>query len=198
VYACGVAKRTTQIQPRDRAAWRAWLDDNHATRDHVVVVFYRKATGKPSLDYDTAVEEALCFGWIDGVKHKLDDERYTYRFTPRRAGSVWSEPNKRRIAALTAAGRMHAAGLAAIAAARDSGAWHKPARAAMPAEMPAELVAALATSKRARDAYAALAPSHQRQWQRWIADAKQPATRERRATKAIAQLASGHKDPWRA
>ena len=187
-------KRATFHAP-DRAAWRAWLDEHHASAREIFLVFYRKSTKRASIDYAAAVEEALCFGWIDGVKHKLDDERYTYRFTPRRAGSAWSDANKRRIDALAAAGALHASGRAAIDAARASGDWDKPGRAPAPTQIPRELAAALARSKRAAAAYAALAPSHRRQWQRWIADAKQDATRARRAAKAVEQLASGRKDP---
>ena len=98
----------------DRAAWTAWLEAHHATAAEVFLVFYRKAVGKPTIGYDEAVEEALCFGWIDGIKHKLDDERYTYRFTPRRPGSVWSDSNKARVTRLAAAGKLRPPGQAAI------------------------------------------------------------------------------------
>jgi uncharacterized protein YdeI (YjbR/CyaY-like superfamily) len=95
--------RPVRFHAPDRDAWRAWLEDNHATAAEVSLVFHRKAVGRPTITHDEAVEEALCFGWIDGVKHKLDDQRYTYRFTPRRAGGVWSGINKTRIARLEAA-----------------------------------------------------------------------------------------------
>ena len=185
------------VKPRDRAAWRTWLETHHATSSEVTVVFRRKGSKKPSVSYAEAVEEALCFGWIDGVKHKVDDESYSHRFTPRRPTSKWSDVNKARIAQLIAEGRMHAAGQATIDEAKHTGAWDKPARAAVPDEPPAEFVAALAKSKTAKRAFEALPPSHQRQWLRWIADAKQAETRIRRSAQAIAKLVAGAKDPYR-
>jgi len=182
-----------RIQPRDRAAWRRWLERHHAMVDEVFVVFRRKGTG-PSITYGEAVEEALCFGWIDGRKDKVDATHYSHRFTPRRAGSTWSTSNKRRVAALAAAGELHPAGQAVIDAAKRSGAWSEPARV----PMPAELAAALRRSATARRAYERLAPSQQRQWRGWIGQAKLAETRTRRAATAVDKLAAGHKNPWSA
>src|SRR5215467_9290572 len=164
--------RPLRFQAPDRAAWTAWLEQHHASATEVFLVFHRKATGKPTISYAEAVEEALCFGWIDGIKHKVDDQRYSYRFTPRRPGSKWSAINKQRIAALRAAGKLRPAALAAIAAAETSGAWHAPARTAV-AGMPAELSAALRASPAARAAFDRMPPGHRRQWQLYVADAKQ-------------------------
>jgi uncharacterized protein YdeI (YjbR/CyaY-like superfamily) len=186
--------RPLRFHAPDRAAWTAWLEQHHATASEVFLVFYRKATGTPTLSYDDAVEEALCFGWIDGVKHKLDDRRYTYRFTPRRPGSKWSPANKQRITALRAAGKLRPPGLAAIAAAEASDAWDQPARPAV-AAMPAELAAALRASPKANAAFARMPPSHQRQWQHYVGEAKQAETRQRRAARAIAQLVDDRADP---
>lgn len=183
--------RPLRFHAPDRAAWTAWLEQHHASAAEVFLVFHRKASGAPTITYTEAVEEALCFGWIDGVKHRLDDRRYTHRFTPRRPGSKWSDINKQRIAALRAAGKLRPAGLAAIAAAETSGSWHEPAR---PAAIPAELAAALRASPKAKAAFARLPPSHQRQWQRYVHEAKQADTRQRRAAKAAAQLAAGTAD----
>ncbi|MFT3692841.1 MAG: YdeI/OmpD-associated family protein [Kofleriaceae bacterium] len=180
----------------DRAAWTAWLETNHATAPEVTLVFHKKHSRTPCVAYAEAVEEALCFGWIDGIVHRLDDDRYTHRFTPRRKTSVWSDINKARIAALEEAGKIRPAGQKVIDEARASGAWEKPWRAVMPDEMPAELVAAFAKSKKARAAYDALPPGQQRDWQRWVHQAKQDETRVRRATKAVATLADGGPHPW--
>ena len=84
-----------RLRVTDRARWRAWLEENHSSETEVWVVFYKKHTGEPSIAYDEAVEEALCFGWIDGVIQRIDDDRYGRRFTPRRDGSSWSAINKR-------------------------------------------------------------------------------------------------------
>ncbi len=98
------------------AEFRRWLEKNHATTRELQVGFYKKSSGRGGLSYPEAVDEALCFGWIDGILRKLDDERYTHRFTPRRPGSIWSNVNVGHVERLRAAGRMHAAGLAAFAA----------------------------------------------------------------------------------
>ena len=98
------------------AAFRAWLEAHHDTATELWVGFYKVGSGKPSLTWPQAVDEALCFGWIDGVRKRIDDQRYVIRFTPRKRGSVWSEVNVRRAEVLTAQGRMHPAGLEAFAA----------------------------------------------------------------------------------
>src|SRR5262245_3790035 len=92
------------------AAWRKWLAANHQKEDELWVGFHKRATGKPSLTWPGSVDEALCFGWIDGLRKRIDDERYTIRFTRRRSGSIWSAVNVKRIAALTKNRRMRAAG----------------------------------------------------------------------------------------
>ena len=188
--------RPLQVAPRDRAEWRAWLDEHHATVREVLVVFHRKGTGE-SVGYEEAVEEALCFGWIDGVKQKLDDVRYTHRFTPRRASSRWSAPNRRRAEALIAAGLMQPAGQAAIDAAKRAGTWDRPAtdRPEDPNAPPAELTAALARDPAAKRSYDALAAGQRRLWARWVGEAVLADTRVRRAALAAAQLAAGHKLP---
>jgi uncharacterized protein YdeI (YjbR/CyaY-like superfamily) len=100
----------------NREEFRAWLEQNHAAKREIWLVQYRKATGKPSLPYLEAVEEAICFGWIDGFEKSMDSERYATRFTPRRPRSNWTETNKQRARKLIAAGRMTEAGRAALPA----------------------------------------------------------------------------------
>src|SRR5262252_2263019 len=98
------------------ADFRAWLARNHATAGELLVGFYKKSSGRPSITWPESVDEALCAGWIDGVRRRIDDESYSIRFTPRRKGSIWSKINTKRVAALTAGGRMLEAGLNAFAA----------------------------------------------------------------------------------
>jgi uncharacterized protein YdeI (YjbR/CyaY-like superfamily) len=93
---------------------RAWYLANHDAATELVIGFYKRHTGKPSLGYQEALDEALCFGWIDGIRHRVDDERYTNRYTPRTRRSIWSDVNIKRIGELTAQGRMHPAGLKAF------------------------------------------------------------------------------------
>ena len=180
---------------KDRASWRRWLSRNHAKKSEVLLVFYKKATGVPCIGYDEAVEEALCFGWIDGIKQRRDDTRYTFRFTPRRPKSKWSESNKKRVNTLIAESRMNRAGLAAVETAKKNGMWAAPTAATAPARMPDELARALRRCAPASRAYNRLTPGRQRQWQRWVGEAKRADTRERRAAKAVEQLRGGIKAP---
>ena len=101
------------VYVRDRAEWRAWLGEHHAKEKEIWLVYYRKASGKPRIPYNDAVEEALCFGWIDSQQKSIDEERYAQRFSPRKPGSPWSEMNKQRLRKLAADGKMTSSGLAA-------------------------------------------------------------------------------------
>jgi uncharacterized protein YdeI (YjbR/CyaY-like superfamily) len=110
--------------PTTRAAWRDWLAAHHTQTARVWLVTWKKATGQPHLPYDEAVEEALCFGWIDSKSSKLDDARSMLWFSPRKPGTGWSRPNKERVIRLTAAGLMAPAGLDKVAAAQADGSWN--------------------------------------------------------------------------
>ena len=105
----------TTVELHDRAAWRAWLERHHATEDGVWLVTFKKSAGRPRVDYDAAVEEALCFGWIDSKSKAVDDERTSLWFTPRRPGSNWSDSNRARFRRLEEAGLMTDAGRACYA-----------------------------------------------------------------------------------
>lgn len=107
----------------DRAGWRAWLERNHASAQGVWVVTWRTQTGKPRLDYDALVEEALCFGWVDSKSRSVDDERTSLYFTPRKSKSAWSESNVARVQKLEAVGQMQAAGRRVIEEAKRLGTW---------------------------------------------------------------------------
>ena len=126
------------IHIKTRAAWRTWLTRNHERGSSVWLVTYKKATGKPRIDYDEAVEEALCFGWVDSKPASLDDERSMLYFAPRKSGTGWSALNKQRISRLTKAGLMMPAGLAKVAAAKKDGSWTK-LDAVEALEIPADL-----------------------------------------------------------
>ncbi len=131
------------VHLRDRAAWRRWLERNHGTAKGVWVVSWRAQTGKPRVDYDALVQDALCFGWIDGHQKPVDDERIMQLITPRRAGSAWASSNKKRVASLEQAGAMTEAGRRVVEAAKADGSWSRY-DSADALEIPTDLKAALA------------------------------------------------------
>lgn len=182
-----------ELECETLADWHDWLERNHRTDRGVWLVFYKRGSGRPWLDYDGALDEALCFGWIDSLIRKIDESRCARKFTPRKPASKWSEINKRRVARLAAEGRMTAAGLAVVAAARANGWWDRPDRPPVVEETPGELVAALEQNETARRYFEQLAPAHRRQFVMWIATAKRPETRERRLRESLELLEQGRK-----
>lgn len=182
-----------ELEVRDRNAWRDWLAANHGPSPGVWLVFHKTRTEAARLRYGEAVEEALCFGWIDGKLRKLDEERYMRRFTPRRAGSKWSPTNKQRVKRLIAAGRMRPSGQAKVDAAKQDGSWEAPDRPELPTEPTPEFAAALAESPQARRFFDSLPPSERGRFIAWIAVAKRDTTRQRRLTESIALLERGER-----
>jgi uncharacterized protein YdeI (YjbR/CyaY-like superfamily) len=171
--------------------WRAWLAQNHDRSPGVWLVFYRKETGMPSIKYGEALDEALCYGWVDSLIRKLDDQRYARKLTPRKEVSKWSPLNKQRVEQLIQDGRMTEFGLAKVEAAKQNGCWERPDRPVIPTDVPIELAQLLEQNKAASAYFASLAPSHRRQYIGWIASAKRPETRQKRAQEAISLLESG-------
>lgn len=112
-----------RVELDDRSAWRAWLESNHERSNGVWLVTWKKSAGRPRVDYDAAVEEALCFGWVDSRSRSVDDERTSLYFTPRKPKSSWSESNVRRVEKLEAAGFMREAGRRVVAEAKQMGRW---------------------------------------------------------------------------
>lgn len=167
------------------AAWRAWLGDHHAEANEVLVGFHKRGTGKPSITWPESVDEALCFGWIDGVRKRVDDARYTIRFTPRKPKSIWSAINIARVKELSAAGKMHPAGLAAFAARADE----RSAIYSYEQRKTAKLDDAAERRFRADDAawawFSAQAPWYRRTAVHWVISAKREQTRERRLATLI-------------
>lgn len=185
---------TDRFTPKSRDAWRTWLEKHHDSSAEVWLVFYKRHTGKPTLSYSDAVEEAICFGWIDGIRKRIDAERYTHRFTPRRPASNWSEANRKRAARLTKAGLMTPAGRKAIGRAKRNGTWQPTDQTPdFDVSVPAELAARLKGNKKAERFFASLAPSYQQQFTGWINLAKREQTRQRRIEESIRLLARGEK-----
>lgn len=180
------------LTPRSRRAWRSWLIKHHASRTEIWLVFYKRHTGKPTISYDDAVEEAICFGWIDGVKRSLDEARYTHRFSPRKSASRWSATNRERAAKMIRAGLMTEAGNRAIAQAKGSGSWQPPV-AEVDVSVSPEFAARLERNGKAAAFFESLTPKHQALFTGWINLAKRPETKQRRIDEAIQLLAAGKK-----
>jgi uncharacterized protein YdeI (YjbR/CyaY-like superfamily) len=172
----------------DRAAWRRWLEEHHAAEKDVWLVYY-KGQAQPCITYEESVEEALCFGWVDSLIQKIDEDRYARKFTPRRPGSVWSETNKRRLARVIEQGRITPAGMAAVNFPLDS---LPPTGGAKPASPPLEIPnwmeTALRTSTTAWRNFSNLPPSHKKRYLAWLSSAKKEETRQKNLKKAIEML----------
>jgi uncharacterized protein YdeI (YjbR/CyaY-like superfamily) len=175
------------LQVRDRQQWRKWLAKHHASSPGVWLVFYKAHTGVKALTYEDAVREALCFGWIDSLVKRLDDDRYAFKVTPRKPTSKWSDLNRKRWGELKAAGVLTPAGLAAAPTNNTYAA--KPA---IP-ELPDYIAKAFRTDPKAWEFFQALTPTYRRHFVVWIHTAKRPETRERRIRESIRLLAAGKK-----
>ncbi|MFC1925444.1 YdeI family protein [Chloroflexota bacterium] len=183
---------TGQLYFANRDDWRVWLEKNHATEKEAWLAHYKKHTGKPGIPYEDAVEEALCFGWIDGLLRSIDSEKYALRYTPRRKNSIWSETNKKRVERMIQQGRMTEAGLAKIRQAQENGEWRK-AESRERLVVPPDLKKALAANKEAGRNFKGLAPSRQKQFIWWVTSAKKKETRQRRINE-ILRMVKGNGD----
>ena len=172
------------FHPKSRAEWRKWLEENHTRTEGVWLVMYKKGTGKPRVDYAEAVEEALCFGWIDSKGNKLDDERSMLWMAPRKSKTGWSKLNKERIEKLIKAKLMTPAGLAKINAAKKDGTWN--ALDAIEAlEIPPDLAKVFSENKTAKEYFDAFPRSAKRAILEWIASAKRTETRANRIEETV-------------
>jgi len=186
------AKNYETFYAKDRQEWRAWLEQNHATAPGVWLVYYKKESGKPRVEYADAVEEALCFGWIDSKANTIDGESSRQLFSPRKAKSPWSKPNKERIEKLMAQGLIAPAGLAKIEAAKQDGSWDA-LNAIDALTIPPDLEAALAENKAARPNFDAFPPSSKKIILWWIESAKRPETRAKRIEETVTLAAQNIK-----
>ncbi len=186
-----------RFHPTERGQWRAWLEVNHASAAGVWLISYEKASGQPRVPYAEAVEEALCFGWIDSRQNTLDAERAMQLFTPRKPKSPWSRLNKERVARLIRDGCMAPAGLAAVEAARRDGSWD--AYDAVEAlTIPDDLARALAANAEAETHFTAFSTSSKKTILWWIASAKRSETRARRVAETVELAAQNRKaNHWR-
>jgi len=182
-----------QIYLKTRTDWRNWLIQNQNNNSGIWLVFYRKHSGKLTLEYDAAVEEALCFGWIDSIIKKLDNERYVRKFTPRRSNSRWSELNKKRVRKLMKQGLMTKSGATKVTEAKKSGLWEQSGQPEISFEIPREFESVLAKNKKAKIFFDQLAHAYQKQFIGWISVAKRQETKDRRVGESIALLEQGKK-----
>jgi len=171
---------------RTPAELRAWFDANHTTQQELLLGYYKKTSGKPSVDWPQSVDEALCVGWIDGIRRSLDDERYTIRFTPRKPRSIWSAINIRRVEALTKEGRMRPAGLKAFEGRREnrSGVYSYEQR---PEQLTPPYDAMVRKNKAGWKFFEAQPASYRRAVTWWVISAKKEETRVSR-TKMLSDL----------
>ena len=176
----------------DTTAWRRWLDQHHTQPDGVWLILAKKGTTEPtSLTYDRALEEALCYGWIDGQAGRRDEATYKQRFTPRRRRSPWSKRNVDRAERLLAEGRMHPAGVAEMERAKADGRWEGAYGGSAEIEVPSELVAALAANPKARAMFENLSRQNRYAILYRLKTAKRADTRARRLEQFVAMLARG-------
>ncbi len=186
---------TETYLPEGRKEWRSWLEKNNRSKKEIWVIYYKKHTGKSKLDYNETVEEALCFGWIDGILKKLDEERYTVRFTPRRKSSIWSETNIERVRRMIKEGRMTEAGKRAF----DDMDPDKvdPSLSISGSKIVAPPYVEKIFRKRGIiERFESLSPSHRKRYIYWITTAKKEETRIRRAERAVDMILEEKNPGW--
>ncbi len=177
----------TEVVARNASEWQAWLDAHHETAAEAWLVYWKKGSGRESIDWAQAVEVALRFGWIDGIIRSIDGERYKQRFTPRRAKSKWSKVNREIALRLIAAGEMRPMGLAAVEAAKQSGEWDRAYTAQAPLRAPADLRTAINASPEAKRTRERLSSTRWDRWVTWL-DGSEGRTRTRRINAIVKAL----------
>jgi uncharacterized protein YdeI (YjbR/CyaY-like superfamily) len=171
--------------------FRAWLEKNHDSQEELLVGFYKKGSGRQNMTWSESVDQALCFGWIDGVRRGLDDDSYTIRFTPRKARSTWSKVNVAKVEKLESEGLMRPAGRRAFEARSDDNTGIYAFERARPAELPPEYDERF--SPAAREFFESQPPGYRRTAIHWVVSAKKEETRERRLAALIEDSAAGRR-----
>ena len=161
--------------------WNSWLDDNHVDESAIWIIIQKKASRKPGVRYEEAVQDAVAHGWIDGKMRRLNDDEFMQRFTPRRRNSVWSLTNRERAERLISEGGMTPAGLKTVEEAKQNGRWDKAYSSSRgAADVPKDLTEALKRSRTAHENFESFPPSARFMYIHWINEAKRQDTRERR------------------
>lgn len=182
--------------PKTKQQWRQWLLKNHTSSPGVWLIYYKKVTGKRTFSWSEAVDEALCFGWIDSLPRKLDEERAMLKFTPRKPKSVWSEINKRKVEILIKEKRMTPAGLAKIEHAKKDGSWDTLSTSNFHTDnnsLPDDLAKAFAKNKKALENFNNFTAGYRRQFLFWVDSAKRSETRAARIKQTILMAAANKK-----
>jgi uncharacterized protein YdeI (YjbR/CyaY-like superfamily) len=177
-----------QIYLPDTISWRRWLESNHDKLNGVWLIYYKKHSGEPRVPYNEAVEEALCFGWIDSTVKRIDEDRYMQKFTPRKPRSNWSESNKSRVSHLIKEGKMTPAGMKTIEVAKANGKWDEIVEAKKEFVFSDDVLALLESNSKAYKTYQNLAPSHKKRYLQWVMSAKKPETQLKRCREMIELL----------
>lgn len=180
--------------PSSAADWRSWLDINHKTQTAVWLVYHKKGSGIPSVLYSDAVDEALCYGWIDSKAMSIDEKSYKQFFCKRKPKSVWSKVNKEKIERLIYEGKMQEAGLKSIAIAKENGSWNA-LDAVESLVLPVEMVSLFKVNKKAAQNFEAFSRSDKRNILQWISLAKKPETKMQRIQQTITLAAENRKPP---
>ena len=180
----------------DASKFRAWLEKNAATAPELLVGYHKVGSGQPSMSWSESVDEALCFGWIDGVRKRIDDESYTIRFTPRRATSIWSAINIEKMARLKAEGRMTPAGEQAFALRSEAKSVIYSHEQAETAELSAAELKLFKANKPALAYFEAAPPSYKKRLLHWVTSAKKAETRASRLAKLVDACAAGVRLDW--
>ena len=180
----GIKKVYNEYYPKSRSEWRQWLQENHLQKDGIRLIIAKKGSGLPSLSVADAVEEALCFGWIDSVPNKLDGKRFKIFFSPRNPKSKWSKINKGRVKKLTKLGLIAPAGKKMIALAKKTGTWDALNEVDQ-LLLPKDLKAAFSKNKNAARFFDSFPPSTKRGILSWILDAKRPETKSKRIKETV-------------
>jgi len=192
-YQVQIMEMKNTIYVTNRNDWRNWLEKNHNSENEIWLIYYKKHTGKARIPYNDAVEEAICFGWIDSIIQKIDDEKYAQKFTPRTNTLKWSEMNIKRAKKMIKEGKMTEAGLGTVGKSVLTEKRSDELIKKKELELPETLLTILKKNKIAWKNFNNLAPSHKRQYIGWILDAKKIQTQLRRLNEAIANLEENKK-----
>lgn len=174
-----------ELYARNREEWHEWLEKNHSDLNGIWLIYYKKSSGKPRVSYDDAVEEALCFGWIDGKIRRLDEERYMQWYTPRRKGSLWSQLNLKRVEKLISEGRMRSDGLAVYENRLKKTDRNYDRKDNKHLNLPDDLLAALKSEPNAFDNFMGFPVSNRKLYILWLNSAKRPETRSSRIIRIV-------------